>query len=129
MCRYTCRRVYLFPALCQTLLCRVLCRGWSIANTGVETSFESQPILFLFTHGESLSKSRQCAHMYGSYVQYRCTCLPHSLYPDHVHGSYLLQLQDCHETVSRACEEEVERCRVSGRKDDELGEGSQEWWE
>ena len=23
--------------------------------------------------------------------------------------------------MSRACEEEVERCRVSGRKDDELG--------
>ena len=52
-----------------------------------------------------------------------CACLSHSLHPDHVHGSYLLQLQDCHEAVSRACEEEVERCRVSGWKDDELGKG------
>ena len=37
-----------------------------------------------------------------------------ALYPERVHGSFLLQLQECQEAVSRECEEEVERWRVSG---------------
>ena len=40
-------------------------------------------------------------------------CLSCALYPERVHSSFLLQLQECQEAVSRECEEEVERWRVS----------------
>ena len=42
-----------------------------------------------------------------------CHQLPCALYPERVHSSFLLQLQVCQEAVSRECEEEVERWRVS----------------
>ena len=37
-------------------------------------------------------------------------CLPES-----VHTGYLLQFQSCYEAVSRSCEDEMEKCRVSHR--------------